>query len=107
MKIPTTIIPQQGHEVPMDQPKAAWHLYSRFTRNLTLVDDTDLRDYWDAEVQRALQPEEAVQGADKVALLNTTGSSVSLASVNASNVGSVLTLSQLSNAGRRLQLHRG
>lgn len=84
----------------MDRPKQAWHLYSRFTRNLTLADDADLDVYWDADTQRALEPQEAVLASDRVPLFNT--SSLSLASTNAT-VSAIKTASQVANAGRRLR----
>lgn len=85
----------------MDRPKQAWHLYSRFTRNLTLADDADLDAYWGLDVQRALEPREAVNGSDRVPLINATAS-LSLASVNGT-VNASSTPAQVANAGRRLQ----
>lgn len=84
----------------MDRPKQAWHLYSRFTRNLTLADDADLDLYWDLDVQRALEPQEAVDAYDRVPLLNT--SSLSLASINGT-VNASATPAKVANAGRRLR----
>lgn len=83
----------------MDQPKPLWHLYSRFTRNLTLADDADLGVYWDLDVQRALQPREAIDSSDRVPLLNA---SLALASTNGT-VNASTAAAQVANAGRRLQ----
>lgn len=54
----------------MDTPEEAWHLYSRFTRNHTLADDSDLSQYMVRD-DNALRPSRNPGGAPRVSVADS------------------------------------